>query len=57
MKTGVAIPKEQVNAILERLGFGVTSTNETLTVTVPSWRASKDINIKEDIAEEVARVY
>lgn len=57
MKAGVAIPKEQVNAILERLGFGVMSTNETLTVTVPSWRASKDINIKEDIAEEVARVY
>ncbi len=31
--------------------------NECLSIRVPSWRASKDINIKEDIAEEVARVY
>jgi phenylalanyl-tRNA synthetase beta subunit len=26
-------------------------------VIVPSWRATKDINIPEDIAEEVGRVY
>lgn len=30
---------------------------ERIHIEVPSWRASKDINIKEDIAEEVARVY
>ena len=30
---------------------------EKFHVRVPSWRASKDVNIKEDIAEEVARVY
>lgn len=30
---------------------------EKIQVKVPSWRASKDINIKEDIAEEVSRVY
>jgi phenylalanyl-tRNA synthetase beta chain len=29
----------------------------SIQITVPSWRASKDIKIKEDIAEEVARVY
>lgn len=28
-----------------------------MMVTVPSWRATKDISIKEDIAEEVGRVY
>jgi phenylalanyl-tRNA synthetase beta chain len=81
MKAGVEIPRETVNAILERLGFGVSiipgltrnpSENkdsswitgflssqewQSIRVTVPSWRASKDISIKEDIAEEVARVY
>ena len=28
-----------------------------MTIQVPSWRASKDISIKEDIAEEVIRVF
>ncbi len=28
-----------------------------IRVTVPSWRASKDISIPEDIAEEVIRIY
>jgi phenylalanyl-tRNA synthetase beta chain len=28
-----------------------------LIVTVPSWRASKDISIREDIVEEVIRIY
>lgn len=57
MKAGIAIPKEEVHAILERLGFGYTMDDTSLKITVPSWRASKDVNIKEDIAEEVARIY
>ena len=57
MKAGVAIPREEVDAILERLGFQFRGENSELTIEVPSWRASKDINIREDIAEEVARVY
>lgn len=57
MKAGIAIPKEEVHSILERLGFQYTIDNVSLKITVPSWRASKDVNIKEDIAEEVARVY
>ena len=31
--------------------------NESFEVTVPSWRATKDVNIKEDIAEEIGRIY
>lgn len=57
MKAGIEIPQEEANAILGRLGFAFTIKNSQLTISVPSWRASKDINIKEDIAEEVARVY
>ncbi len=28
-----------------------------MLLEVPSWRATKDIKIREDIAEEVARIY
>lgn len=28
-----------------------------MTIQVPSWRASKDVSIKEDIAEEVIRIF
>ncbi len=28
-----------------------------MRIIIPSWRASKDINIQEDIAEEVIRIY
>ncbi|MFH1867209.1 MAG: hypothetical protein ABIJ81_03980, partial [Patescibacteria group bacterium] len=42
--------------ILERLGFTITGTKEW-QVTVPSWRAARDVTIKEDLLEEVARIY
>lgn len=49
---------ERVHEILEKLGFELISHNSSLiTLKVPSWRASKDISIKEDIAEEVIRIY
>ncbi len=57
MKAGVNIPHETVNKILNDLGFWISSTQSWIQVTVPSHRASKDISIKEDIAEEVIRVY
>lgn len=56
-KIGQEIPKKEVVGILERLGFGVKNKKEKLSVTVPSWRATKDISIPEDLVEEVARVY
>jgi len=56
-KAGTVIPHEKVNTILTRLGFEFTMNNSELVIVVPSWRASKDISIKEDIAEEVIRVF
>lgn len=56
-KAGVEIPEETVQNILTRLGFGIQKLDSGVSVTVPSWRATKDISIKEDIAEEVSRVY
>jgi phenylalanyl-tRNA synthetase beta chain len=56
-RLGKTIPKTEVHAILESLGFGVKPLPEgILSVTVPSWRATKDIAIKDDLVEEVGRM-
>ncbi len=54
---GDVIKKEEVIDILNRLGFSCEDKNEEIFVTVPTWRATKDISIREDLAEEVARIY
>jgi phenylalanyl-tRNA synthetase beta chain len=56
-KIGMLIKEKEMVDILERLGFGVKSKKEMFYVTVPSWRATKDISIAEDLVEEVARLY
>ena len=57
MKAGANIPIEKVQKILKSLGFGFRGDDSQLQITVTSWRASKDVSIKEDIAEEVIRIY
>jgi phenylalanyl-tRNA synthetase beta chain len=54
---GVAVSLEDVQDILSRLGFGVAGDASGLVVTIPSWRATKDVEIAEDVIEEVARIY
>lgn len=56
-RTGIAISKEEVVEILTNLKFEVKTIKEHFFVTVPSYRATKDISIKEDIIEEIARMY
>lgn len=56
-KIGCIISQDHVQTILTNLGFTVSVSEDTYTVTVPSWRATKDVSIAEDIAEEVARVW
>lgn len=56
-KAGIIIPTEIKEKILWDLGFSYTKKDTTYTITVPSWRATKDIFIQEDIAEEITRVY
>ncbi|MDU4448808.1 MAG: phenylalanine--tRNA ligase subunit beta [Staphylococcus lugdunensis] len=45
----------EIKAIFEQLGFKTQQNGDELTVNVPSRR--KDITIKEDLIEEVARIY
>ena len=56
-KLGRPLTGAEVRAILESLQFGVRETAPGhFSVTVPSWRATKDISIKDDLLEEVGRM-
>ncbi|KOA20235.1 phenylalanine--tRNA ligase beta subunit [Clostridium homopropionicum DSM 5847] len=52
---GINISKEDMKEYLERLDLKTSIENEDLVITVPTFRS--DINIKEDVAEEIARIY
>jgi len=54
---GVVIPTKEIKDILKRLQFDVAYKAKKFSIGVPSFRATKDISIPEDIVEEVARVY
>lgn len=56
-KIGSEIFEVEVIKILERLGFVVKQKHGRIIVTVPTWRATKDISIKEDLIEEIVRIY
>jgi phenylalanyl-tRNA synthetase beta chain len=47
----------EVRRILESLEFGVAESEpRVFSVTVPSWRATKDVSIPDDLVEEVGRM-
>ncbi len=58
-KIGIHVSPDRVEHILVKLGFGIQVRYEDdalcYAVTVPTYRATKDITIAEDIVEEVAR--
>ncbi len=55
--TGIKISNEAIVKTLTGLGFKVENKDDDFTVTVPSWRATKDVTIKADIIEEITRIY
>ena len=52
---GITLSTEEIAAILEGLSFTVEVTGENLVVKVPTRRP--DISIKQDLVEEVIRIY
>jgi phenylalanyl-tRNA synthetase beta chain len=56
-KLGRKLSTEEVVNIFKALAFGVQQPGaRTLLLTVPSWRATKDISIPEDLVEEIGRM-
>ena len=56
-KLGRDLDAREVRSILESLDFGVEEpVSGHFVVTIPSWRATKDISIKDDLLEEVGRM-
>ena len=52
---GMNIPKEDILDTFRKLGFTYETEDDVIHVTVPTRRI--DINIKEDLIEEVGRIY
>lgn len=52
---GFELSATDIESIFVQLGFETTNHSDILTVMVPSRR--KDITIKEDLIEEIARIY
>lgn len=54
-RLGLKLSTGDMKKLLENVEFKVESKNEELTVTAPFWRT--DIELREDVVEEVGRLY
>lgn len=54
---GIALSGEEMVSMLEAIGFSITADGEQYLVTVPSWRATKDVTLPIDLVEEVGRMF
>ena len=55
--TGIDISSDRMENTLISLGFTVKRDGDDFTVTVPSYRATKDVSMQADIVEEITRIY
>ncbi len=53
---GKNVPEERIISILESLAYRVEKDEERLYITVPPFRATKDVECEADIVEEIGRV-
>ncbi|MEG1582001.1 MAG: phenylalanine--tRNA ligase subunit beta [Clostridia bacterium] len=56
-RLGIDIDTKFMKDKLQRLGFEIDDKNDEWLIKVPSFRATKDVGIKEDLVEEVGRMY
>ena len=56
-RLGKNLSNDVIQAKLELLGFDVQIEGGNMHVTAPTWRSTGDISIKDDVMEEVARLY
>lgn len=53
---GTSVTEARIKEILESLDFKVSGSGDKLSVAVPSYRATKDIEYEADIVEEIGRI-
>ena len=56
-RLGKDLSNDVIRKKLELLGFDVEIAGDNMHVTAPSWRSTGDISMKDDVMEEVARMY
>lgn len=56
-RLGKHLENAKIQGKLEQLGFEVWIDGDNMHVTAPTWRSTGDISIKDDVMEEVARMY
>ena len=56
-RLGKHLTEDEIQGCLGRLGFEVAISGDNMHVTAPTWRSTGDISIKDDVMEEVARMY
>ena len=56
-RLGKNLSDDVIRTKLELLGFEVQIEDGVMHVTAPTWRSTGDISIKDDVMEEVARLY
>jgi phenylalanyl-tRNA synthetase beta chain len=57
-KSGIKLSEDDVERLLSPLEFKVeTVDGSTYDITIPTFRSSKDVEIKEDVLEEVIRTF
>ncbi|MFN8671048.1 MAG: phenylalanine--tRNA ligase subunit beta [Candidatus Sericytochromatia bacterium] len=56
-RLGTDLSSEFIEETLSALGFEISKKDNEYTLKVPTYRATKDIAIPEDIVEEIGRIY
>ena len=56
-RIGEDLGDETVHATLRALGFTTVQDDDRFRITVPTWRSTGDVSLRQDIVEEVARIY
>jgi phenylalanyl-tRNA synthetase beta chain len=54
-RTNVILSSDEICGILSKLGFVCNANSLSIDIIIPSWRY--DVSIKEDIIEEIVRIY